>query len=335
MDHPESMIGIEITAPGGAECLQPVERPVPRPGPGQALVKVEAAGVNRPDVLQRLGLYAPPPGVSDIPGLEVAGHVVSLGAQCPRWQLGDKVTALVGGGGYAQYCVADWGSILPLPDSLSFSEAAGLPETTFTVWHNVFQRGALKAGETLLVHGGASGIGTTAIQLAKAKGAKIAATAGSDKKCEVCKKLGADRAINYLEADFVEAVKDLTDGRGADVILDMVGGDYVDRNYAAAAMDGRIVQIAFLGGQGAEVDFRPLMIKRLVHTGSTLRPRSTEFKAALASAIEADVWPLIAGDQYRPVIDSVFPLSDAAQAHRRIDDPAHIGKIILAAGDTM
>jgi NADPH2:quinone reductase len=328
-DLPETMTAIGISGPGGPEVLIPEERPVPQPADGEVLVKVAAAGVNRPDVLQRLGHYPPPPGAPDIPGLEIAGTVVMLGRNAGRWQVGDKVTALVPGGGYAQYCTVHETNALTLPEALSFAEAACVPETVFTVWHNLFQRGGLTAGETALVHGGTSGIGTTAIQLARAFGAKVIVTAGSDAKCRAAEDLGADKAVNYRSEDFVEVVRAQTDGAGVDIILDMVGGDYIGRNYQAAAEEGRIVQIAFLKEPVAEVDFRKLMVKRLTHTGSTLRPRSIAFKADLAKAVEEAVWPLIADGRFRPVMDSEFALAEAAEAHRRIDDPAHIGKIVL------
>jgi NADPH2:quinone reductase len=324
-----AMRAVVAARPGGPEVLTVVERPRPTPKPGEILIKVEAAGVNRPDVLQRLGLYAPPPGASDILGLEVAGTVAALGAGASRHREGDRVAALVSGGGYAEYCVVHESNALPVPRGLSAAHAAAIPETTFTVWTNVFDRGGLKAGEVLLVHGGASGIGTTAIHLGKAFGATVIATAGSDEKTAACERLGADLGINYRSEDFVARTLAATDGRGANVILDMVGGDYASRNYAAAAVDGRIVQIAFLHGFKAEIDLRPLMQKRLVHTGSTLRPRSVAEKAVIAEALFAKVWPLLEGGRCLPVIDSVFPLKDVAAAHARIDDGAHIGKIVL------
>ena len=328
-DLPATMTAIAISGPGGPEVLKAEERPLPRPSEGEVLVKVAAAGVNRPDVLQRLGLYPPPEGAPDIPGLEIAGTVALAGRNAVRWQVGDRVAALVPGGGYAQYCTVHETNALALPEPLSFAQAACVPETVFTVWHNLFQRGGLAAGETALVHGGTSGIGTSAIQLAKAFGAKIIVTAGSDAKCRAAEDLGADKAVNYRSEDFVEVVRAETGGAGADVILDMVGGDYVGRNYEAAAVGGRIVQIAFLKGPVAQADFRLLMVKRLTHTGSTLRARSIRFKAELAKAVEAAVWPLIADGRFRPVMDSEFPLTEAAAAHRRIDDPGHIGKIVL------
>jgi len=326
---PAQMTVIGITSPGGPEVLVPEERPVPKPGAGEILVKLEAAGVNRPDVAQRKGHYPPPPGASDIPGLEIAGEVVALGEGVSRWKLGDKVMALVSGGGYAQYCLAHESHALPVPAGLSMTEAAAIPETFFTVWHNVFERGALKAGETLLVHGGTSGIGTVAIQLAKAFGARVIVTAGSDEKCEACRKLGADVAINYKTEDFVAATKAATGGKGAELILDMVGGDYIERNYEAAAVEGRIVQIAFQGSPKATVDFRRIMLKRLHHTGSTLRSRSVADKGAIASAIAEKVVPLIAAGKARPVMDSTYPFTKAAEAHARMESSAHIGKIVL------
>ena len=326
---PSRMTAIAIKAPGGPEMLVPEERPVPSPGDGEILVKVAAAGVNRPDVMQRKGLYPPPKGAPDIPGLEIAGEVAALGPKVTRWKLGDKVMALVIGGGYAQYCLAHEGHALPLPAGMSMTQAAAIPETFFTVWHNVFERGALKSGETFLVHGGSSGIGTTAIQLAKAFGARVFTTAGSEEKCEACRKLGADVAVNYKSEDFVAVIKDKTAGGGADVILDMVGGDYIERNYEAAAVEGRIVQIAFQGSPKASVDFRRIMLKRLHHTGSTLRSRSVPDKAAIAAAIEQKVLPLVAAGKVKPVIDSTFPLMQAAAAHARMESSAHIGKIVL------
>ncbi len=326
---PQRMTAIAIRAPGGPEVLVPEQRPVPNPGPTEVLVKVRAAGVNRPDVMQRKGQYPPPPGAPDIPGLEIAGEVVAVGGKVSRWKIGDKVCALVAGGGYAEYCLADEATALPVPKGFSFVEAAALPETFMTVWHNVFERGGLKSGETLLVHGGSSGIGTTAIMLAKAFGARVIATAGSPEKGEACKKLGADVAVDYNKEDFVAATKQATGGRGADLILDMVGGDYVDRNYDAAALDGRIVQIATQKRTKVTVDLRRLMLKRLTHTGSTLRARPVAEKAAIARTLEAKVWPLLSAGKVKPVIDSTFPLAKAADAHARMETSAHIGKIIL------
>ncbi len=326
---PARMTAIAISQPGGPMVLKPEKRDVPRPGEGEILIRVHAAGVNRPDVLQRKGAYPAPPGASDLPGLEVAGTVAALGEGAARWRVGDAVTALTPGGGYAEYAKVHGTNALPLPSGFTFSEAAALPETCFTVWHNVFQRGGLKGGETLLVHGGSSGIGTTAIQLAVAFGARVIVTAGSAEKCEACVKLGAERAINYREEDFVAAVKEATGKKGADVILDMVGGDYVARNYEAAAVDGRIVQIATQGGAVASADFARLMVKRLTHTGSTLRPRTVEFKAGIAAALEASVWPLLATRTFAPVMDMIFPLKDAWRAHERMEEGEHIGKIVL------
>jgi putative PIG3 family NAD(P)H quinone oxidoreductase len=328
---PATMTAIGIKSPGGPEVLVPEQRPVPQPGEGEVLVKVLAAGVNRPDVAQRKGLYPPPPGVTDIPGLEIAGTVVARGAGVRRWMPGDEITALVSGGGYAEYCVAHESHALPIPAGLTATEAAAVPETFFTVWHNVFERGGLKEGETLLVHGGSSGIGTVAIQLAKAFGARVIATAGSGEKCDACRRLGADVAINYKTEDFVPLTKSATGGAGAEVILDMVGGDYIERNYEAAAVEGRIVQIAFQGSPRASVDFRRIMLKRLHHTGSTLRSRSVPDKAAIARAVERNVWPLIAAGKVRPVIDSTFALAEAVKAHARMESSAHIGKIVLVA----
>ena len=328
----DTMTAIAITEPGGPDVLQPRQLPVPEPGPGQLLVKVRAAGVNRPDVLQRTGAYPPPKGASELPGLEIAGEVVAAGADTKRFKVGDDVCALTPGGGYAQYCVADEPSTLPVPEGLSMEQAAALPETFFTVWHNVFERGALKPGAWLLVHGGSSGIGTTAIQMGKALGAKVLVTAGTAGKCAACEKLGATRAINYREEDFVEVTKQVTQGHGADVILDMVGGDYIERNFSAAATDGRIVQIAFLGGAKAKVNFMRLMLKRLTFTGSTLRARSVEFKGAIASALEETIWPLIAAGKIKPVLDKTFPLEQAARAHAHMESGVHIGKIVLRVG---
>jgi NADPH2:quinone reductase len=326
---PTQMTVIGISKPGGPEVLLPETRPVPVPGPDEILIKVQAAGVNRPDVAQRSGSYPPPPGTSDLPGLEVAGEVVARGENATRHKLGDKVMSLVAGGGYAQYCIAQDAQAMAVPSSLSILEAGALPETLMTVWHNVFERGALKAGETLLVHGGSSGIGTMAIQLAKAFGARVIVTVGSRDKAEACLKLGADHAINYKTEDFVAATKAATDGKGANVILDMVGGEYVERNYDAAATDGRIVQIAFLGSPKATVNFTRLMVKRLIHTGSTLRPRSNADKAAMVAAIEAKVMPFLREGRIKPLMDSTFPLVKASEAHARMETSQHIGKIVL------
>ncbi|MBA4224241.1 MAG: NAD(P)H-quinone oxidoreductase [Methylobacterium sp.] len=326
---PQTMTAIGFDAPGGPEVLKPQQRPVPQPGPGQILVHVAVAGVNRPDVLQRMGGYAPPPGASDIPGLEIAGRIVALGEGVSRYEIGDQVCALVAGGGYAEYAVVHEDNALPIPAGLSLEEAGAIPETYFTVWTNVFQRGGLKKGESFMVHGGTSGIGTTAIQLAKAFGATVLATAGSDDKCAACRELGADHAINYRTEDFVAAAKAATGGRGVNLILDMVGGDYINRNYDAAAESGRIVQIAFLNGPKAEVNFSRLMLKRLTHTGSTLRPRTIAEKAAIARELEEKVWPLLTEGRCKPVIHARFPLAQAAEAHRLMESNAHIGKIVL------
>jgi putative PIG3 family NAD(P)H quinone oxidoreductase len=326
---PETMTIIEARAPGGPEMLVPSTRGVPQPGGGEVLIKVEAAGINRPDVLQRQGLYPPPKGASDLLGLEVAGTVAALGPGAARFKLGDQVCALVNGGGYAGFAVAPEATTLPVPKGLSVIEAAALPETIFTVWNNAFERGQMKRGDWLLVHGGASGIGTTAIQLAAAFGARAIVTVGSAAKAKACLDLGATRAINYHEEDFVEAVRETTEGHGADVILDMVGGDYIEGNLKAAALEGRIVQIAFLKGSKVELDLMRLMMRRLTLTGSTLRAQSLEAKARMAKAIEQLVWPLIESGKVKPVIDSTFKLTDAASAHARIDDSTHIGKIVL------
>ncbi len=325
---PTSMTAIGIKAPGGPEALVPEQRPVPGPGAGEVLVKVAAAGVNRPDVIQRQGLYPPPPGAPDIPGLEIAGEIVALGPNVKRWKTGDGVMALVSGGGYAEYCLAHESHALPV-NGLSMVEAAAIPETFFTVWHNMVERGGLKSGETFLVHGGTSGIGTTAIQLAKALGARVIATAGTAEKCEACRKLGADVAINYKTEDFVAVTKAASGDKGADVILDMVGGDYIARNYEAAAVEGRIVQIAFQGKPKAEVNFMRLMLKRLHHTGSTLRSRSVADKGAIRAAVEVNALPLIVAGKVKPVIYKTFPLAQAAGAHTLMESSVHIGKIVL------
>jgi putative PIG3 family NAD(P)H quinone oxidoreductase len=329
---PAKMTAIAITEPGGPMVLKPEKRDLPVPGPGEILIRVRAAGVNRPDVAQRKGHYPAPPGASDLPGLEAAGEVAALGPDVKRWRIGDRVTALTPGGGYAEYVKVHGTNALPVPDGFTFTEAAALPETYFTVWHNVFQRGGLKAGEALLIHGGSSGIGTTAIQLASAFGAYVLVTAGSAAKCEACIPLGADRAINYRTEDFVTVTKESTGGRGADVILDMVGGSYVARNYEAAAEDGRIVQIAVQGGAKAETNFAMLMQKRLTHTGSTMRPRPVAFKAQIAAELEEKVWPLLAERRLAPVMDMIFPLRDAWRAHERMEAGEHIGKIVLDVG---
>ncbi len=326
---PVDMTAIAIREPGGPEVLTPQTRPLPVPGPDEILVRVAAAGVNRPDVMQRKGQYAPPPGITDIPGLEIAGVVAAIGANVSMHSMGDKVTALVPGGGYAEFCVVHETNALPVPKALSLVQAAAIPETFFTVWSNVFDRGRLADGETLLVHGGSSGIGTTAIQLGKAFGARVIVTAGSAEKCAACETLGADLAINYREEDFVERVKEATGGQGADVILDMIGGDYVARNYQAAAEEGRIVQIATQNGVRADVNILPLLVKRLTHTGSTLRARAPSFKAAIAHSLHERVWPLLEAGKVAPVIDSTFPLEEAAKAHARMDSSSHVGKIVL------
>ncbi len=327
---PSRMAAISIQEPGGPEVLVLEEMATPVPGAGDVLIEVSAAGVNRPDVVQRLGFYPPPPGASDTPGLEVAGRIVDLGDQAGAFKLGDQVCALVTGGGYADYCQAPAATCLPVPEHFSLVEAAALPETFFTVWSNVFDRAGLKSGERFLVHGGTSGIGTTAIQLAKAFGAHVVATAGSDAKCQKCLDLGADRAINYKEQDYSEVI-----GRelgGVDVILDMVGGDYLARNIQCLAIDGRHVSIAFLTGSKAQVDFMPVMLKRLTLTGSTLRARETAFKQAIAQALAKKVWPLLEAGTVKPVIDSTYPLARAADAHQRMESNAHMGKIILTTG---
>ncbi len=328
LDIPASMTAIEITEAGEPDVLKPGERPVPEPGAGEVLVKVAAAGVNRPDVLQRQGAYPPPPGASDIPGLEIAGEVVSCGPDVNDLSVGDQVMALVTGGGYAEYCTAPAAQCLPVPSTLSLEEAAGVPETFFTVWNNVFDRCGLKEGESFLVHGGSSGIGTTAIQLAHAFGARVLTTAGSAEKCKVCEDLGADRAINYRDEDFVTVVKEVTDG-GVDVILDMVGGDYIQRNIKAAGPDGRICNIAFLNGSSAELNLMPVMLKRLTLTGSTLRAMPVPFKAAIAENLRTKVWPLIEAGTVKPVMHATFSLGDAAEAHRLMETNKHIGKIVL------
>ena len=326
---PKTMAAMEITGPGGPEVLKPAPLDVPAPGPGEVLIRVAAAGVNRPDVVQRQGLYPPPKGASPLPGLEVAGTVVATGVGVTALGIGDEVTALLAGGGYAEYATTPAVQCLAVPKGLSLEEAAALPETFFTVWSNVFDRAGLSEGETFLVHGGTSGIGTTAIQMASAFGAKVFATAGTAEKCARCVDLGAVRAINYREEDFVEIVKEETGGAGADVILDMVGGDYVARNIMTAAADGRIVNIAFLRGPKVEVNLLPVMLKRLTLTGSTLRVRSVGFKGAIAEKLKAKVWPLIEAGRIHPVIDTVFPLDQAAKAHALMESSAHMGKIVL------
>jgi NADPH2:quinone reductase len=326
---PDKMQAIEIAQPGAPDVLRTTSRPVPDPAPGEVLIQVSAAGVNRPDVMQRLGMYPPPPGAPDIPGLEVAGTIVRLGKETSRWKPGDRVCALVAGGGYAQYVTAPWQQCLPIPGELSMIEAAALPETFFTVWGNVFERGALAPGETLLVQGGSSGIGVTAIQLARAFGHRVIVTAGSAEKCRECERLGAERAINYKSEDFVSVVKEVTEGRGVDVILDMVAGDYVPRELQCLADDGRLVIIAFLGGTKTQLNMTDILVRRLTITGSTLRPRPVAFKAKLAESLEKKVWPLIASGKIRPVIHSRFALEDARKAHALMESSAHIGKLML------
>ncbi|MFI4987659.1 MAG: NAD(P)H-quinone oxidoreductase [Alphaproteobacteria bacterium] len=328
---PKTMTAVEIKAPGGPEQLVATERPVPAPGPGELLIKVAAAGVNRPDILQRQGKYSPPPGASDIPGLEVAGHVAALGPKSEGWKVGDAVLALLAGGGYAGYAAAPLPQCLPIPKGLGMIEAAALPETFFTVWTNVFERGRLAQGESFLVHGGSSGIGTTAIQLAKAMGARVFATAGDAAKCQACEALGAERCVNYRSEDFVEVLTKATGGKGVDVILDMVGGDYVPRNLKLLAADGRSVQIAVLRGAKTEIDLPTIMQKRLILTGSTLRPRPIAEKGRIAAALKERVWPLIEAGKVKPVIFKSFPLAEAAEAHRLMESSVHTGKIMLTA----
>lgn len=326
---PAEMNFIDLPEFGGPEALVPARGPVPRPGPGEVLIRVHAAGVNRPDVLQRKGSYNPPPGASPIPGLEISGVIVEAAPDVAGWKVGDEVCALVSGGGYAEYCVAPAPQCLPAPKGLSLLEAAGLPETYYTVWTNVFQRGRLKSGETFLVHGGSSGIGTTAIQLAHAFGARIFTTVGNAEKAKVCRELGAECAINYRDEDFVAVVGELTGGNGVDLILDMVGGDYIARNIAALAVEGRLVQIAFQQPSKVEIDLLPMMLKRLTITGSTLRPRSVEQKAEIAAELRARVWPLIEAGKVKPLIHKTFPLAQAAAAHALMETSTHIGKILL------
>jgi NADPH2:quinone reductase len=323
------MNAIEISSFGDPDVLRIAERPTPAPGAGEVLVRVAAAGVNRPDVVQRRGKYAPPPGASDIPGLEIAGHVEAVGSGVISWRVGDAVCALLAGGGYAEYCVVPEPQCLPVPAGLSLIDAAAIPETFFTVWSNVFERGRLQRGESFLVHGGSSGIGTTAIQLARAFGARVFATAGSDEKCAACERLGSELAVNYRATDWGEVLRERTEGRGVDEILDMVGGDYLARNLDLLAMDGRLVQIAFLKSSTVSVDLMQVMRKRLTITGSLLRPRSPEEKGAIARALHASVWPLIERGEVRPLVHAVFPLARAADAHRLMEEGSHIGKIVL------
>ena len=329
MHIPNQMNFIEIVKPGGWDVLSLATGPLPTPGSGEVLIKVAAAGVNRPDVMQRQGKYNPPPGASPVPGLEVAGTVVALGPDCTKVGLQDNVCALVSGGGYSEYCVAPEIQCLPIPSPVTLIQAAGIPETYFTVWANVFQKGGLKSGETVLIHGGSSGIGTTAIQLAKCFGATVVTTAGSQEKCQVCEQLGATRSINYRQEDFVEVVSELTKGRGVELILDMVGGSYVERNIQALAVEGRLVQIAFLQPSKISIDLMPIMLKRLIFTGSTLRPRTVVQKGAIANELFDKVWPLLESAQVRPIVHKTFPLALAADAHRLMESSAHIGKIIL------
>jgi putative PIG3 family NAD(P)H quinone oxidoreductase len=329
---PATITAIEISEPGKPEVLRPASRPMPLPGMGEVLIEVKAAGVNRPDIQQREGNYEPPPGASDIPGLEIAGKIVQVGLGVPHLKVGDEVCALVAGGGYASYCVAPAPQTLPVPKGLTMVEAAAIPETFFTVWTNVFERARFQPGESILIHGGTSGIGTTAIQLTRALGAgQIFATAGTVEKCRACEELGATRGINYKIMDFLKVVRELTAGRGVDVILDMVGGDYFQKNLSALAMEGRLVHVAFLKGAKVEVNLAPIMMKRLTVTGSTLRPRTVEQKGAIAAALHRVVWPLLERKQVKPVIYRTFPLAEAAAAHRLMETSEHIGKIVLVA----
>jgi putative PIG3 family NAD(P)H quinone oxidoreductase len=328
------MMAVEISTPGGPEVLRLTQRPTPEPGAGEVLIRVFAAGVNRPDIMQRQGHYPPPPGASDIPGLEVAGRVVGIGENVASLRVRDQVCALVAGGGYAGYCVAPAPQCLLIPRGLDFIQAAAIPETFFTVWTNVFESGRLVAGESLLVHGGSSGIGTTAIQLARVRGAHVLTTAGSTEKCQACEQLGAHRAINYRTEDFVEVIRELTGRRGVDVILDMVGGDYFAGNVESLAFRGRLVQIAFLKGSKAEINLMTVMQRRLTITGSTLRPRSVEEKGSIARALHQEVWPLIESGRVRPVVHATFPLASAAEAHRLLESGSHIGKIVLVVSSS-
>lgn len=329
MTIPETMRQVRFDGAGGPEVIRLETAPLPQPGPGQVLIEVAAAGVNRPDCLQRAGGYPPPPGATDIPGLEVSGRIVAVGNDVGHLKVGDQVCALVASGGYAEYCVADAPLCLPIPAPLSLLEAAGIPETYFTVYDNVFTRGRLKAGETLLVHGGSSGIGSTAIQLAKEFGATVYATAGSPDKCDFCRSLGADVAIDYRASDFVEEVRRLTDGKGVDVVLDMVGGPYIARNISILALEGRLVQIAFLQASRVDIDFMPVMLRRLTITGSTLRPRSVELKSKIADSLRQNVWPLLEKGAVGPVIHATFPLEQTREAHQLMESSAHQGKIML------
>ncbi|MEQ8227108.1 MAG: NAD(P)H-quinone oxidoreductase [Rhodospirillales bacterium] len=333
MTIPDTMTCVEIAEPGGPEQLRTTQRPVPAPAKGEVLIKVAAAGVNRPDVVQRQGHYAPPEGTTDIPGLEVSGTVVGLGEGAGDWALGDRLCALVAGGGYGEYVTAPTEQCLPVPEGLSMVEAAALPETFFTVWTNLYERGDLKPGEALMVHGGTSGIGTTAIQVASQLGAKVIATAGSAEKCQACLDLGADRAVDYREEDFVDAAKDFTGGKGVDVILDMVGGDYIARNLKSLNRDGRLVNIAFMKGSKAEINFMPLMLKRLTITGSTLRAQSVARKGIIARAVRETVWPLITDGKVKPVIYKTFSLDQAKEAHELMESNRHIGKIVFQVAE--
>jgi NADPH2:quinone reductase len=325
------VIAVAVSRPGGPEVLHPIEMPVPQPGSREVLIRVAAAGVNRPDLMQREGKYPPPPGASEIPGLEVSGTIASCGPGAARWHEGDEVCALVSGGGYAEYCVAPDVQCLPIPSNVDVASAAGMPETFFTVWTNVFDRGRLRAGELFLVHGGASGIGTTAIQMARALGARVFATAGSDEKCVACERLGAERAINYRTEEFAATLMSLTGGNGIDVILDMVGGPYFARNIDLLALEGRLLQIAVLHGAKAEINLVRLLRQRITITGSTLRSRSVEEKGAIANAVEKAVWPLVEAGKIRPIVYATFPLKQAAEAHRLMESGSHIGKILLKA----
>ena len=326
---PEAMKCIEITEPGGPEVLKLTTRPIPSPSNKEVLIRIEAAGINRPDCIQRQGNYAPPLGVTDIPGLEVSGEIVAIGSQVKRLSIGDRVAALVTGGGYAEYVAAPFQQCLPIPKNLSMLEAAALPETFFTVWTNLFERGAIKKDELLMIHGGSSGIGTTAIQIASQRGVRVITTAGSDEKCSVCTDLGAERAVNYHNEDFAEAAQEFSFGKGVDVILDMVGGNYISKNIKSLAPDGRLVQIAFLQGSKVEINFMPIMLKRLTITGSTLRPQSIQRKGEIAAALIENVWPLISAGEVKPVIYKTFPLSQASEGHAMMESSQHIGKIML------
>lgn len=329
---PETMNAVEIAEFGGPDVLKPAKRPVPKPGAGEVLIEVAAAGINRPDILQRQGGYRPPPGASDIPGLEIAGRIAALGSDAGGWKIGDQVCALVAGGGYAEFCTAPAPQCLPFPRGMDAVRAAAIPETFFTVWTNVFDRGRLKSGETFLVHGGSSGIGTTAIQLAHQFGARVFTTAGSAEKCAACVKLGAERAIDHKREDFVAVIQAATQQKGVDVILDMVGGPYIHRNLQILAMEGRLVQIAFLQGSKAEIDLGALMMKRQTLTGSTLRPRSVAEKGAIARSLREKVWPLLDSGKVAPVMFKTFPLAEAASAHKLMESSNHIGKIVLVTG---